>query len=482
VVTERTVVIVNDDEVQGEILRAAISHLPAAVRLYTDVTTALDALATVPVPDLIVTDLYMPGIDGWRFTRLLRSREYARYNDVPIIVTSATFAGEDAARISRETSASGFLSLPTTPATIRETARTVIQGNHVKTETKVLLVDDDSTTLIMLEHAFAEAGYVVHTARTAAEAGATLEAGGFDGAVLDYHLPDAPGDAILDRFARRSDAVYLMLTGDHDPGLALKWIQAGASAYLHKPVEPAFVVEMYRRARRERVLLRIEERLEERTQEVQRLLEEERLLKREIHHRVKNNLAAISALIGIREAGVEDPVARGVLVQTRNDVETVANIYESLFESAHDQSGGNQLVDAAHHFRNLVAQTSSGYPAIAVKIEDGPEPVTIDPTTAMRLGIILNELVTNALKYAFPDGRTGTIAVSFRREGERYSLCVADDGIGLPRDEHGEIAESGGFGLQMVALMARQMNAEIGISTDNGTEIVIRGISAGENV
>jgi len=454
-VTERTVVIVNDDEVQGEILRAAISHLPAAVRLYTDVTTALDALATVPVPDLIVTDLYMPGIDGWRFTRLLRSREYARYNDVPIIVTSATFAGEDAARISRETSASGFLSLPTTPATIRETARTVIQGNHVKTETKVLLVDDDSTTLIM---------------------------GGFDGAVLDYHLPDAPGDAILDRFARRSDAVYLMLTGDHDPGLALKWIQAGASAYLHKPVEPAFVVEMYRRARRERVLLRIEERLEERTQEVQRLLEEERLLKREIHHRVKNNLAAISALIGIREAGVEDPVARGVLVQTRNDVETVANIYESLFESAHDQSGGNQLVDAAHHFRNLVAQTSSGYPAIAVKIEDGPEPVTIDPTTAMRLGIILNELVTNALKYAFPDGRTGTIAVSFRREGERYSLCVADDGIGLPRDEHGEIAESGGFGLQMVALMARQMNAEIGISTDNGTEIVIRGISAGENV
>jgi DNA-binding response OmpR family regulator len=144
----------------------------------------------------------------------------------------------------------------------------------------MLLVDDDSTTRIMLKRAFPEAGYVAHTARTAAEAGEALKAGGFDGAVLDYHLPDAPGDTILGRLARRSDGVYLMLAGDHDPGLALRWIQAGASAYLHKPVEPAFMVEMYRRARRERVLLRIEERLEERTQEVQRLLEEERPLKR----------------------------------------------------------------------------------------------------------------------------------------------------------------------------------------------------------
>jgi len=255
------IVVVNDDEVQGEILRNAVSYLPASVETYSDVASALDALSALPVPDLIITDLYMPGIDGWRFTRLMRSREYLRFNDVPILVASATFAGEDSARISRETSASGFLSLPAPPETILDTVRVLLQGDVITTQARVLLVDDDPTTLILLKHAFAEAGYPIEVARTVAEASCALESGVFDGVLLDYHLPDGCGDRILERFARRSETVFLMLTADSDPGLALTWMQAGASAYLHKPVDPGFVVEMYRRASRERALLRIEEHL-----------------------------------------------------------------------------------------------------------------------------------------------------------------------------------------------------------------------------
>lgn len=468
------IAIVNDDEVQGEILRNAVSRLPASVETYLDVATALNALSDLPLPDLIVTDLYMPGIDGWRFTRLLRSREYPRFNEVPILVTSATFAGEDSVRISRETSASGFLSLPTPPETILETVRALIQGDVVETEARVLLVDDDPTTLILLKHAFTEAGYPVEAARTLVEAGRALESGEFDGVILDYHLPDGSGDRVLDRFARSSDAVFLMLTADSDPGLALTWMQAGASTYLHKPVDPGFVVEMYRRARRERSLLRIEERLEERTREVQRLLAAERLLIREIHHRVKNNLAAVSALIGLRQAAVDDPAARGVLIQTRHDVDTVAEIYESLF-----QSEDNHMVDAAHHLGNLVRRATAQYPNVAADIREELEPVFIEPTTAMRVGIILNELVTNAMKYAFPHGRSGTIAVSFRKIAGTCTLRVADDGIGMIESPSEAQHGSERFGLQMVALMARQMEAEIEISTDRGTEVVVRDIRGG---
>jgi len=468
------IVVVNDDEVQGEILRNAVSRLPATVEMYGDVPTALDSLSALPLPDLIITDLYMPGIDGWRFTRLLRSRDYARFGDVPILVTSATFAGEDSVRISRETSASGFLSLPAPPETILDTVRALLRGDVIEAGGQVLLVDDDPTTLILLTHAFRVAGYPVEAARTVVEASHAIESGGFDGVLLDYHLPDGSGDQVLERFARQSDAVFLMLTADSDPGLALRWMQAGAAAYLHKPVDPGFAVEMYRRASRERGLLRIEERLEERTREVQRLLEEERLLTREIHHRVKNNLAAVAALVGLREAEVDDPTARGVLVQTRHDVDTVADIYESLF-----QSEDNRMVDAAHHLRNLVTRARAQYPNVATTVREDLEPVLIEPTTAMRIGIIANELVTNAMKYAFPEGRSGTITVSFRRTAGTCTLRVADDGVGMatgsPADDRGPER----FGLQMVALMARQMEAEIEVSTDSGTAVVIRDIPGG---
>lgn len=468
------IVVVNDDEVQGEILRNAASHLPASVEAYLDVPTALDSLSALPLPDLIITDLYMPGIDGWRFTRLLRSREYHRYNDVPILVTSATFAGDDPARITRETSASGFLSLPASPETILDTYRTVLRGDRIETETPVLLVDDDRTTLLLLKHAFTNAGYVVQAAQTVAEASSSLEKGGLDGVILDYHLPDSSGDEVLRRFAGRSDAVFVMLTAESDSRLALQWMEAGASAYLHKPVDPALVVEMYRRASRERALLRIEERLEDRTREVERLLAEERLLTREIHHRVKNNLAAVSALISLRETAIDDPTAQGVLVQTRHDVDTVADIYESLF-----QSEDNRMVDAAHHLSNLVAQATSQYPTVAATVREELEPVFIDPTTAMRVGIIVNELVTNAMKYAFPDGRTGSIAIGFQRAAGRCTLRVADDGVGIAEDGAGEHSGPDRFGLQMVALMARQMEATLEVSTDGGTEVVIRDIRGG---
>ncbi len=163
--------------------------------------------------------------------------------------------------------------------------------------------------------------------------------------------------------------------------------------------------------------VRISERLEERTKEVQRLLEEEYLLKRKIHYRVKNNLAATSALVGPRGARVEDSIARGVLVQTRNDVEPVARIYESHFQSENGQSEGNQLVNAVHHFRSLIVQAIARYPRIGIKINEDLEWFIIDPTTAVRLGIILKELITNALEYAFSDCRTRTIAVSFHQDG-----------------------------------------------------------------
>jgi PAS domain S-box-containing protein len=262
-------VVVNDDPIQLNVLAGLVCKAGLDPRAFTGAEAALAAMDREHPPDLIVTDLYMPGIDGFRFCRLLRSPDYAAFNQVPILVVSATFAGDALDRIAGDLGADAFLPSPVDDTRFVEQVQGLLSGKQGRSPLRVLIVEDSTTLANILQKAFAAHGSQAETALTARAAADAFAKTAYDVAVLDYHLPDGPGDALLDAFrAERPDCVCLMMTTDPGPELALDWMKRGAAAYLRKPFQTDYLIELCAKARRERALLRVQDLLEERTREL----------------------------------------------------------------------------------------------------------------------------------------------------------------------------------------------------------------------
>ena len=280
--------VVNNHPVQADLLSGLLRKAGVEPRAFTGAEAALAALSagagtagngSSAVPSLIVTELYMPGIDGWRFCRLLRSPEYAAFNKVPILVVSGTFVGDEASRIAADLGAEAFLASPVDAQRFGEQVRAILSGEPVRIPLRVLIVDDNAPLCDLLEVAFADHGYQAETALTIQAAVEAFGKAAYDVAVLDYHLPDGQGDALLDAFrAQRPDCVCLMMTSDTGPDLALEWMKRGAAAYLQKPFRTDYLIELCARARRERALLRVQDLLEARTRELRESEEKYRIL------------------------------------------------------------------------------------------------------------------------------------------------------------------------------------------------------------
>jgi PAS domain S-box-containing protein len=272
------VAVVNDDPLQLQLLAGILAKDGFRALPFTGAAEALAALRCAP-PALIVTDLYMPGIDGWRFCRLLRSHEFASLNRVPILVVSATFAGEEARRIAKDLGAEAMLSMPVDGPSFLATVRTLLAGKSETHQPLALIVEDDEAIARILRKGLESHGYQVETSPTRARAEPLVHGMAFDLALIDYRLPDGCGDALLPIVREsRPDCACIMMTADADPALALAFMQQGASAYIRKPFDVGYVVELCGKARREQGLLRVEDRLEQRTRELRESEERYRTL------------------------------------------------------------------------------------------------------------------------------------------------------------------------------------------------------------
>ncbi len=261
--------VVNDDQTQLILLAGLLRKEGLEAQTFPSAADALAALEHSPAPDLIVTDLYMPGIDGWRFCRLLRSADYPACNQIPILVVSATYAGDEADRIAADLGANGFLPSPVDGKRFLAIVRSLLAGEQAKQALRVLIVEDNPAQAKLFWKAFADRGYQTDVAPTVAAAVEAFSAEVYDLAILDYHLPDGDGGMLLDRLKEmQSHCVFLMMTAESSPDLALDLMQRGAAAFLRKPFNPTYLIEVAIRARRERTLLRVEDLLETRTREL----------------------------------------------------------------------------------------------------------------------------------------------------------------------------------------------------------------------
>jgi|GEM_PF-757068 len=232
------------------------------------------------------------------------------------------------------------------------------------------------------------------------------------------------------------------------------------------------VRDITERKKTETLLKRFSEELEQkvqaRTEELNASLDEKVLLLREIHHRVKNNLQIIISLTNLQMRQIDDERLKQVMAETQNRVRAMSFVHEKLY-----QSEDISRIDLASYTRFLVSHLFSFYGVntrqVALNIDIGK--IMLNINTAIPLGLIINELVSNTLKHAFPDGRTGTLSIAVREDERRLFLTLSDDGAGLPAGFDWRHAES--LGLRLVISLVGQLDGTIELDRSAGTAFVI---------
>lgn len=268
-VASPAIAVVNDDVIQLRILSSMLEQENLAVAAFESAGDALKQMDPANPPQLIITDLHMPGIDGWRFCRLLRSMEYPAFNPIPILVVSATFSGEDVRQITASLGADAFLAAPIKSTAFIRQVKALLDGRFSRIKTHVLVVDPDATECQHLKSAFEYAGYYATVACSGLEAVKCLREQTAEIVVLEYQLPDTSGDQLIRELRRiHPQGVFIMTTHDPRPELAVGWMQRGAAAYVRKPFDPQYLITLCENACRERALLHVEDILEERTREL----------------------------------------------------------------------------------------------------------------------------------------------------------------------------------------------------------------------
>jgi len=189
------------------------------------------------------------------------------------------------------------------------------------------------------------------------------------------------------------------------------------------------------------------------------------LLLKEIHHRVKNNLELVKSLISLQSAQMEDSPTKEAMMASQNRVQSMGIIHQKLYQG--ENLGSIEMKD---YFLNLGEGILDSFNAEdKVKIECAMDNLELDVDTAVPIGLIVNELLTNALKYAFPEDKNGTIQISLSQSTpEILILKVADNGVGK---ENGLAHKGTGFGSQLIQLLTQQLNGKMIEKIEKGTSV-----------
>ena len=335
-------------------------------------------------------------------------------------------------------------------------------------DVRVLYVDDDPGIARLVEKALVRRSFRFEHAANGQEALERVGKGGIDAIGLDHHMPGGTGLDFLSELGKTENpppVVYVTSSGDSR--VAVSALKAGASDYVSKDVGGDFL-ELLGTA----IENAIEQtRLKRAKQAAEEAVREERdraeMLLREVNHRVGNSLALVAALVRMQSTAVSDPAAVEALKETQARITAIAGIHRRLYTSQ-----DVRFVDAGAYLKHLVQELE-----LALGEEDRPHHVLVDadpaqvpPDKAVSLGVVVTELVTNAYKYAYPDGEPGEIRVSLKQlPDEKVRLVVEDDGVGwtgvgTPRGT--------GLGSRIVDAMATNLRSTVEFDTNRrGTSV-----------
>jgi len=213
-------------------------------------------------------------------------------------------------------------------------------------------------------------------------------------------------------------------------------------------------------------LQELNENLEDSNLQLDQRNAQNELLLKEIHHRVKNNLETVSSLLELQSAQVENDEIQSVMQASQSRVQSMSILHQKLYQGENLAS-----IEMKDYFKNLAESVLDTYDVWEqVEIEYDMQPLELDVDTAVPIGLIVNELLTNTLKYAFPDGEKGKVYLSLKATDQKtLQLVVADNGVGKTVNVE---SKGTGFGSQLVALLTRQLNGTMREENGDGMKVV----------
>ena len=316
----------------------------------------------------------------------------------------------------------------------------------------VLYIDDDAGIRRLATRALERRGYRVTGADGGAEGLARARADRFDLVAVDHYMPGMDGLATLEAMRGLPNAPPVVyVTGSDEGRVAVAALKAGAADYVVKTIGEDFFdllaasfAGVLDRAGLERAKASAEADLRASNARLEALLGE-------VNHRVANSLQLVAAMVRLQSSALADPAARDALEDTQRRIEAIAHVHRRLYTSSDVEH-----VDMQEYLHALVGELEETCPSARVTLV--AEPVRLTSDQAVSLGVIVTELVTNACKYAYPDG-AGEVRVRLARDGDDvFLLVVEDDGCGMPANA---APKGTGLGAKLIRAMAQSLQAVI---------------------
>ncbi len=201
---------------------------------------------------------------------------------------------------------------------------------------------------------------------------------------------------------------------------------------------------------------------------IEKSLKEKEILMKEIHHRVKNNLQVVSSLLKLQSHYIKDEQAQEAAKDSRNRVQSMALIHQNLYQE--DNLTGIDVNDYISKLCENLFESYNIHPT-RIKLIKEIQSLNLDVDTVVPLGLILNELITNSLKYGFPGEKTGAVKIILKEENNTLYLKVFDNGVGLPDDFQKKYEAT--FGYRMINAFIQKLKGELKTFTDDGTKVEI---------
>ncbi|RTL93906.1 MAG: response regulator [Bradyrhizobiaceae bacterium] len=339
----------------------------------------------------------------------------------------------------------------------------------------LLYIDDDATLARLVERGLKRLGFTVEHAPDGAAGLERIQHGGIDVVALDQYMPGLDGLETLERIMALPEAPpVVFVTASQDSKIAVTALKAGAADYLVKDLQGEFVPLLQVAAEGALRQARLQKARDEAEAEVRAsrdryaaLAAEREVLLREVNHRVGNSLQIIASLLHLQANSSSQEDVKAALTNAMGRVAAVAQVHRRLYTS-HDLKSVllNQYLDA---LLDDLRRSAEGNRMSRLTLK--AEPVEIDQDRAVAIGIVVNELVMNAVKYAYPDG-PGPIHVELKLANDDVLLSIADNGVGLNATSD---PRSTGMGQRIVSAMATKLDATVAPDPDHdGTKILVR--------
>src|SRR4051812_893420 len=339
----------------------------------------------------------------------------------------------------------------------------------------LLYIDDDKALARLVERGLTRLRFKVVHAEGGVDGLARLRQGDIDVVALDQYMPGLDGLETLARIMELPDAPpVVFVTASQDSAIAVTALKAGAADYLVKDVQGAFIPLLQVAAEGALRQARLQKARDEAEAEVRAsrdrfaaLAAEREVLLREVNHRVGNSLQIIASLLHLQASSAREDDVKVALTNAMGRVAAVAQVHRRLYTS-HDLNSVllNQYLEA---LLEDLRRSAEGNRMSRLTLQ--AQQIEIDPDRAVAIGIIVNELVMNAVKYAYPDG-AGPTHVVLTGQGDDLELSITDDGVGLAVKAD---PRSTGMGQRIVSAMANKLDATVERDPGHtGTRIILR--------